>query len=253
MPTCTESATLPPPRFVSSLVSWLVCALGVAAVHAAGPLSEIPPRSPAVACAETPKRFENGALELCTLTHEYRMGEVTLPSGSILAFSKAGVLAEAFLGDRTMIYGQELPRQATLFFDTKGRMRHFWLREEASVQGHQLRSMGKGYTGYLGHMLYTNGKLRASWLAGEEMIDGVPCASKLPLLRGAWHAVKLGAQAMVWFYDDGHLRQAMLARDAIIQGQAFRKGDVISLRRDGTLDAAAKRLDWSGWKDFPDD
>ena len=253
MPPVTGNATLAPPRFVPSLVSWLVCVLGVAAVQAAGQLSEIPHRSPAVACADAPKRFDNGKLELCTLTHEYRMSELTLPSGSVLTFSKDGVLTEAFLGDRAVIYGQELPRQATLFFDPKGRMRHFWLREETSIQGHQLRSMGKGYTGYLGHMLYTNGKLRAAWLAGEEMIDGVPCASKLPLLRGAWHAVKLGAQAMVWFYDEGHLRQAMLARDAIIQGHAFKKGEVISLRRAGTLDAAAKRLDWSGWNDFPDD
>ncbi len=113
--------------------------------------------------------------------------------------------------------------------------------------------MGRGYTGYLGHMLHASGKLRAAWLAGEETIDGVPCASKLPLLGGAWHALRLGAQAMAWFYDDGRLRQAMLARDAIIHGQALRKGEVVSLRRDGTLDAAAKKLDWSGWNDFPGD
>ncbi len=231
----------------------LALVLGMGTAHSAGAANEIPPPLSTLSCDAAPKRFDNGQLEQCTLVGDYRVPELTLPSGSRLSFSRTGALSEAFLGGPAEVHGQLLPSKATLFFDPAGRLRHFWLGEESSIQGHRLRAMGMGYTGYLGHMLYANGKLRAAWLAGEELIDGIPCASKLPLMRGAWHAVRLGAQAMVWFYDDGRLRQAMLARDVNVQGHPFKKGELISLRRDGTLDPAAKKLDWSGWNGFRDD
>jgi hypothetical protein len=50
---------------------------------------------------------------------------------------------------------------------------------------------------------------------------------------------------MVWFYDDGHLQQAMLSQDFSLQGHSFKKGDVISLGPDGQVDMNAKKLsDW---------
>lgn len=220
--------------------------------YAAGAVDTLPPQAGEVLCAGTPKWHYNGQIEQCTLARDYRSGDLSLPEGSLVTFTKTGMLAEAFLAAPVVVSGQTLPAKATLFFDSAGRMRHFWLREEAVIQGYRLRAMGKGYIGYLGHMLHPNGKLRAAWLAGEEVIDGLPCASKFPFLQGGWQAIRLGAQAMAWFYEDGHLRQAMLARDTTIQGQVFRKGEVLSLRRDGTLDLVTQKLDWNGWGSFPD-
>ncbi len=236
-----------------SLASLLACTLGSGPAPAAGAVQEMPPQAAEVPCAGTPKRHDNGQVEQCTLARDYPIGDIKLPEGSQVTFTKSGVLAEAFLAGQVLVSGRTLPAKATLFFDPAGRMRHFWLREECSIQGYRLRAMGKGYTGYLGHMLHPNGKLRAVWLAGEEVIDGLPCASRLPLLQGGWRAIRLGAQAMAWFYEDGHLRQAMLARDTTIQGQSLRKGEVLSLRRDGTLDLVAQKLDWNGWGSFRDD
>ena len=234
------------------MASWMAGALGAGTARAAPAEQRMMPlQSAEVPCTGTPKRFDTGQIERCTLAGEYRVGDVTLPAGSQVTFARNGVMSDAFLGGQVVVHGQPLPPKATLYFDSAGQVRHFWLREEMSMQGHRLRAMGKGYTGYLGHMLHANGKLRAAWLAKPEMIDGIPCASKLPLFRGGWHAIGLGAQAMAWFYDDGRLQQAMLARDATIQGRAFTKGEVISLRHDGTLDLAAPRIDWSGWEGFP--
>jgi len=231
----------------------LALTLGLSSLQAARDLPEGPTPRAEVPCGGTPKRFDSGQVEQCTLAREYRHGEVMLPAGSQITFQKTGELAEAILSAPTLVSNQLLPAKATLFFDPAGRMRHFWLQEEATIQGHRLRGMGRFYTGYLGHMLHANGKLRAVWLAEEETIDGLPCASTLPVLRGAWTAVKLGAQAMAWFYEDGRLRQAMLGQDITYQGQALKKGTVVSLRRDGTLDAAAKKLDWAGWSTFQED
>ena len=238
---------------VSFLSLPLALAFGMNPLQAARDLPGGPSPQAEVPCGDTPKRFASGQVEQCTLAREHRHGEVMLPAGSLVTFRKTGDLAEAVLSAQTLVSGQELPAKATLFFDPAGRMRHFWLHEEATIQGHRLRGMGRFYSGYLGHMLHANGKLRAVWLAEEEAIDGLPCASSLPLLGGSWSAVKLGAQAMAWFYEDGRLRQAMLARDSTYQGQALKKGTVVSLRRDGTLDAAAKKLDWAGWATFHDD
>jgi len=231
----------------------LAGALGSGPALAARAVPALLPPAAEVPCAGSPKRHDSGQVEQCTLARDYRSGDLTLPAGSLVTFTRTGVISEVFLAAPVVVSGQTLPPKATLFFDAAGRMRHFWLREESLIQGYRLRAMGKGYTGYLGHMLHANGKLRAAWLAGEEVIDGIPCASKLRLLRGGWHAIRLGARAMAWFYEDGRLRQAMLARDTIIQGQAFRKGEVLSLRRDGTLDPTAQKLDWNGWGTFRDD
>lgn len=233
------------------LAAGLACAVGngLAQVPAAAP----DPRPQEVPCAGLPKLHGNGRIEQCTLAREHRLGEVTLPAQTQVKFHPMGGVAEAVLGAQAEVRGQVLPAQATLFFDSAGRVRHFWLLAEATLQGHRLRGMGTAYSGHLGHMLHANGNLRAAWLAGEEVIDRIPCASRLPVFRGAWHAVRLGAQAMVWFHPDGRLRQAMLARDATVQGRAFKKGEVVSLRKDGTLDPAAEKLDWKGWAGFRED
>ena len=55
-------------------------------------------------------------------------------------------------------------------------------------------------------------------------------------------AMSLGTRRMAWFYDNGRLQRAMLSRDAVIQGHTFKRGDIIRLRRDGTVDLTAPTL-----------
>jgi hypothetical protein len=100
----------------------------------------------------------------------------------------------------------------------------------------------KGQDDGRGARLHRNGKLLAIWLAQDEMIDGVPCTSSGNPFRMGLTAARLGTQRMAWFYENGHLQQAMLSQDFIVQGHSFKKGEVISLTLDGQVDVHAKKL-----------
>jgi len=76
----------------------------------------------------------------------------------------------------------------------------------------------------------------------DEMIDGVPCTSRAGLFKMPLRVTFLGTERMAWFYEDGHLKQALLSCKFTIQGHNFKKGDVICLGADGKLDLKAKKL-----------
>jgi hypothetical protein len=200
-----------------------------------------------VPCQGKAALHANGRIKHCRVGVVYRIGQHELPAGTSVHFSPSGQLTIAELTAEATIYGQQIPAEATLFFGSDGAMRTFWLHTSTVLRGYPLGRKEQG----VGHMLYPNGKFRAIWLAEPTEIQGIPCASSLPLFRGGWHAMRLGAQKMTWFYDDGRLQQAMLSRDLSIQGHKFKRGDVIQLRRDGTLDRTSAKLDWQGWSSFP--
>jgi hypothetical protein len=172
----------------------------------------------------------------------------TLPAGTAVTFAESGVLAEAVLSRATKAYGQELPARATLFFGRSGQLLSFWVHEPVVMQGHALWDKKDG----VGHMLYQSGAIRAIWLDKGELIQGVPCARLLPLGQGWWHSIRIGAQAMTWFFEDGTLEQALLSKDVTLHGHAFKRGDVVRFHQDGTLDLTSPKLDWQGWRTFPE-
>ena len=190
-----------------------------------------------IPCAETPSKYQTGRIKRCTLTQEHRIGAHLLPPGSEVYLDETGALAQVVLGAEAAFSGQVLPAKASVFFEPDGRMRFFWLHEDAVIQGHRIR----GHEDGAGNRLHPNGTVRAIWLAGDEEIDGIPCTSSGNLLRMGMRVTSLGTKRMAWFHDNGRLQQAMLSRDAVIQGHAFKKGDLISLRRDGTLDLDAPK------------
>ncbi len=191
-----------------------------------------------VPCEGTPKLNASGHIVKCRLAADHRIGMHLFWRGTELDFSGNGVLSHAALARETAFYGLSIPAGSDVFFDPEGGVRHFWLRAPAVMQGYRLRAKRKG----LGHMVYPNGQFRAVWLATATEIDGIRCASSLPFGFGGWHAITLGAQAMAWFYPDGRLQQGMLAHEATIGGRAFKRGDVVSLHHDGTLDLTAPKL-----------
>ena len=76
---------------------------------------------------------------------------------------------------------------------------------------------------------YRNGKLALAWLARTEEIQGVPC------MKASFWTEIFGGGAAVHFHDNGRLAKCKLARDAIIQGHTFKKGDHVSFDREGKL------------------
>ena len=138
------------------------------------------------------------------------------------------------------VYGQTLPARTALHFANGDQLRHFWLPKETvtALQGHLVKGQDDG----AGSRLHPNGTLLAIWLAQDEVIEGVPCTSSGNPFRMGLTAARLGTQRMAWFYDNGRLQQAMLSQDFTLQGHSFKKGEVISLDRDGKVDLNAKKL-----------
>jgi hypothetical protein len=191
-----------------------------------------------IPCVAKPRLHRNGAIKHCRLANEHRFGAHVIPPGSDVYLHDTGVPWRIVLGADAAIYGQVLPAKASIFLERDGRLRFFWLHEDAVIQGHRI----PGHEDGQGNRLHPNGTVRAIWLAGDQEIDGIPCTSSGNVLRMGMRVMHLGTKRMAWFHDNGRLQQAMLSRDAVIQGHAFRKGDIISLRRDGTLDVAAPPL-----------
>ena len=75
----------------------------------------------------------------------------------------------------------------------------------------------------------------AYWLARDEEIQGVPCMSTGGVLRTIGKALARRNQGGVFFHENGNLSSALVARDCVVQGRAFKRGELIRLDRDGNV------------------
>lgn len=202
---------------------------------------DVPAPAARAQCREPVRRHADGALATCTLAGSQVLAGQDLPDGTAAWFRPDGRLARARLGAAVAVLGQPLPEGTELFYWPNGGLRHFWLPVDTELQGHRVRAQDDG----AGNRLHPNGRLLAIWLVDDEEIEGVPCSSSGNALRMGLGVLRLGTRRMVWFHDNGRLRQAMLGRDAVIQGHAFTAGTVVAFDREGRLDLAAPPL--SAW------
>jgi len=209
----------------------------VAGLFALSVTVAVPTSAQDLACTQSAKRYSGGEPKSCQLSRADTVLGFRLPVGSELFFGSPKILTWVKLPRETAFGSLTLPARATVFFTRSGQMRGFWLHDEAMIQGHLV----PGHEDGVGNKVLPDGTVRAIWLAHEEVIDGVPCTSDVSVFRMGFHAMRLGTQRMVWLYDDGRLQQAMVAHDITIQDHAFKAGDVISLRRDGTIDLTAQK------------
>ena len=227
-------------RTLVSLFSYLICA-SAASAQTLGPPSQSSEKAAQVAqCANRIKHYEDGHPSSCQVSQAFMVGNIQIPSGSDISFRPNGEVGSAWLGKDGTVYGQTLPARTALHFANGDQLRHFWLPKETvtALQGHLVKGQDDG----AGSRLHPNGTLLAIWLAQDEVIEGVPCTSSGNPFRMGLTAARLGTQRMAWFYDNGRLQQAMLSQDFTLQGHSFKKGEVISLDRDGKVDLNAKKL-----------
>ncbi len=221
-----------------ALVAGLLCT-GVTLGQTTEPAGQSPnAAAPVAQCASQAKYYQDGKPSSCRVSQAFWVGNIQIPPGSDIAFRPNGEVGSAWLGNDGSVYGQALPAGTALHFGQGDRLRHFWLPRDTVLQGHLVKGQDDG----AGSRLHPNGKLLAIWLAQDEVIDGVPCTSSGNVLRMGFGVIRLGTQRMAWFYDNGRLQQAMLAQDVTLQGQSFKKGEVISLGLDGKVDLNAKKL-----------
>lgn len=212
-------------------VSILYCAVGMMAA-AKTQILEKPTEVQGMPCQGKVELNAHGGITSCTLSRDHVISGNLLPIGTRVVFSDAGALQRCKLGRDATVSGVTLPGNSTVFFNAQGQMDMCGLPTDTMIQGHLCKAGADAWC----PEFYPDGKLRVAWLARDEEIDGVPCASASlgkEILRLV--GVRAG-KPIARFYHNGRLQYAMLARDATIQGHAFRKGESIDLSPDGKLD-----------------
>lgn len=192
-----------------------------------------------IPCSGNVHYWKNGKIKSCYLSKDYEIDGNLLPVDSELFLEENGNPSRCEISKEAKFYGLSLPPKTCVFFNRWGHKLSFWLKDDTRIQGYLIASSNDG----IGNSLYTNGKLKAIWLADEEEINGVPCTSSNNPFRFGSQVTSLGTKRMVWFYENGNLQQAMLSRDITIQGHFFKKGDIIYFDQDGKVDLVSKKLE----------
>jgi hypothetical protein len=126
--------------------------------------------------------YADGKLESCAVSREFALGEAMLPSGSILHLLLDGRPKFAVLQHNSVVAGVKCSGGNWLLGPSEGSMTVF----------------------------YPSGKLEQCWLAGDQVVQGIPC------MRGGFLGL-FGDGARrdggVKFYESGKLESCTLARD----------------------------------------
>jgi len=227
-----------------------------------------------VPCQGPVELRSDGRIKSCTLARDHTIAGYLLPAGTSVHFDEAGKVTSCVLGKRAtldgfdlppgsnvkflknradtyklveaaVIRGVELPAGATVFFWTpKGWESEVpgcwfcWLPKPVRIQGILCQSLNDG----CGHIFYPSGRIRAVKLEGDQDIDGVPCTSSSNPFRMGMRSIFYGLDTNAWFHENGHLAQGWVARDCTIKGRNFKKGNIVRLTPDGSLDPAATTL-----------
>lgn len=177
--------------FVFALCS-LQCAASAAPPHASRKLLHQPTEIQGYPCAKGfAWFFDDGSLNRCTVTREVAFGEARIPAGTYIALNPDGKPGFVQMSHDAPILG--LTCQGGSWF-------------------------GSGEAGVVA--FYPSGRLKVCYLAGDQVVQGVPCA------HGGFIASLSGVDPGVLFYESGKLRACKLAKDfgARHKGERFVQG-----------------------------
>jgi hypothetical protein len=139
--------------------------------------------------------YDDGTLERCALARDDTLSGQPLAAGTIVHFTKDGIMDWCFL------------------------------QRDTEIRGHLCRGHGHSWT----TAFHPNGQPKLIWLARDEVIQGIPCRA-----ASFWTEV-FGAGAGVDFYEDGQLKHCMLSKDFVVGGRQREKGESLTFDRNGKL------------------
>jgi hypothetical protein len=122
--------------------------------------------------------YADDRLNRCTITRDMAFGEAWIPAGSIIQLQQDGSPQYALMSHDTPVLGMR-------------------------CAGGGLLGPGEGSV----TEFYPSGKFKLCFLAGDQIVQAVPCAS-----GGFWRAM-FGHEAPVEFREDGKLKSCGLAVD----------------------------------------
>ena len=156
-------------------------------------------RAQDVSCSNKIEYYQNGNIEFCTLSREDTLSGQPLPVGTGVHFTEEGVFNWCFL------------------------------QQDTRIQGRLCRGGGHDFM----TAFHPNGQLKTSWLAEDEVIQGIPC-SKFRFLSAVFVGIH-GKTGQTSFYENGQLRYCELSKKIIIEGKPYRKRDAVRFNSDGKL------------------
>jgi hypothetical protein len=143
--------------------------------------------------------YADGKLESCAVSKEFMFGEAKLPVGSILALEWTGA-----------------PKYAMMEHNSE-------VAEVKCSGGNWLLGPSEGAV----TVLYPSGKLELCYLAGDQVVQGVPCRHEESILGVAYGiAIKHPNDPDIEFYESGKLKSCTLAKDfgGKRRGEHFQQG-----------------------------
>ena len=124
------------------------------------------------------------------------------------------------------VFGQKFLTGTGIHFKENGKIDWCFLSKDCDVQGHTF--VGGGHEWMT--CFYPSGRLESGGLASVQVIDGIPCA------EGTFWNEAFGGGGRTYFYEDGKLKYAKVARTIVYQGTTINKGKHVKLKPDGTID-----------------
>ena len=139
--------------------------------------------------------YADGKLESCAVSRETALGEAMLPSGSILHLLPDGLPKFAVLQHDSVVAGVKCSGGNWLLGPSEGSMTVF----------------------------YPSGKLERCWLAGDQVVQGVPCMTA-GFIGLFGDGARRGGGAK--FYESGKLESCTLGKDygGKRRGEHFQQG-----------------------------
>lgn len=130
--------------------------------------------------------YADGKLSECAVSQETQYGDALIPRGSVIYLTPDGRTEIAMLQHNTEIADVKCSGGNWLLGPSEGAMTSF----------------------------YPSGKLKLCYLAGDQMVQGVPCRHEESILGVAYGiAVKHPNDPDIEFYESGKLESCTLAKD----------------------------------------
>jgi len=142
--------------------------------------------------------YDGGVLNSCRMAREAPFGEARLSAGSWISLRSDGKPGFVFP------------------------------RHDARIGPATCMGSAMGREGIM-TAFFPSGKLKECFLAGDQEIQGVPCA------HGGFFSELFGGDASTKFHENGELRACRLSRVATVRGKQFASGARVALDEQGRI------------------
>jgi hypothetical protein len=146
--------------------------------------------------------------------------------GRVSFYSATGGVKFAYLAKDQVAWGKTpLPKGTGIHFTRDGEPNWCFLAKHSEVKGHLLHGGGQDWM----TCFYPSGELKSGGLVNTETIDGIPCDV------GSFWNEAFGGGGRTYWYEDGRLKSAKVAKTITYRGQTIKKGRRVALNPDGTI------------------